>query len=249
MHIDWWTLALQTINLLVLVWFLGRFLFRPIARIVEERQAAIAKTLDDAKAMREQAQLAEAEAKKAAAKVAAERSGILEDAGNEATTESDKLIAQAREEANRLIEQARQEMERMRDADRLENDKRASELAADIASRLFDRLPEDAKISGFVDGLKSALAELPHQARDEMGSDGKPVRVRAARGLSSVERKACQDAITSALGRDVDIEVTVQPDLIAGLEIESSHALVRNSLRSDLDRITDELIQGGASDG
>ncbi len=40
MHIDWSTLALQTINALVLVWLLARFLFRPVAEIVAERQDA-----------------------------------------------------------------------------------------------------------------------------------------------------------------------------------------------------------------
>ena len=30
MRIDWWTLALQAVNVLILVWLLGRFLFRPV---------------------------------------------------------------------------------------------------------------------------------------------------------------------------------------------------------------------------
>jgi F-type H+-transporting ATPase subunit b len=30
MHLDPWTLALQTINVLVLVWLLAHFLFRPV---------------------------------------------------------------------------------------------------------------------------------------------------------------------------------------------------------------------------
>ena len=37
MHIDLWTLGLQTINVLVLVWLLARFLFRPVAAIVVQR--------------------------------------------------------------------------------------------------------------------------------------------------------------------------------------------------------------------
>ena len=39
MRIDWWTLALQTFNVLVLVLILGRFLFRPVVAIIEERRA------------------------------------------------------------------------------------------------------------------------------------------------------------------------------------------------------------------
>ena len=39
MHIDRWTLALQTVNVLVLIWLLHRFFFRPVADIVAKRQA------------------------------------------------------------------------------------------------------------------------------------------------------------------------------------------------------------------
>ena len=42
MRIDWWTLALQTVNVLILIWILSRFLFRPIMAIIEERRAAAA---------------------------------------------------------------------------------------------------------------------------------------------------------------------------------------------------------------
>src|SRR5210317_923131 len=40
MQIDWWTLGLQTINFLVVIWLLSRFLYRPIRKIIEEREAA-----------------------------------------------------------------------------------------------------------------------------------------------------------------------------------------------------------------
>ena len=40
MHFDPWTLALQTINVLVLVWLLAHFLFRPVAGIIAARRAA-----------------------------------------------------------------------------------------------------------------------------------------------------------------------------------------------------------------
>ena len=45
MHFDWWTLALQTVNVLVLIWILARFFFRPVADIVAKRQAEADKLL------------------------------------------------------------------------------------------------------------------------------------------------------------------------------------------------------------
>ncbi len=42
MRIDWWTLALQTVNVLILIWILSRFLFHPVVAIIDERRAAAA---------------------------------------------------------------------------------------------------------------------------------------------------------------------------------------------------------------
>ncbi len=43
MHFDWSTLILQTIDVLVLLWLLRRFLFRPVVAIIEERRNAAEK--------------------------------------------------------------------------------------------------------------------------------------------------------------------------------------------------------------
>lgn len=45
MRIDWSTLALQTVNVVVLVWLLSRFLFRPVSDIIAKRQAAARKLI------------------------------------------------------------------------------------------------------------------------------------------------------------------------------------------------------------
>src|SRR5271157_3874975 len=50
MHIDWWTLALQAVNALVLIWLLAHFLFRPVVDAIAARQKAAGQLLADAKA-------------------------------------------------------------------------------------------------------------------------------------------------------------------------------------------------------
>ncbi|MEZ5735152.1 MAG: ATPase [Novosphingobium sp.] len=246
MQIDWWTLALQTINLLVLVWILGRFLFRPITRIVEERQAAAAKVMEDARLAREQAETAEQEARKQAAEAATARSSLLEDAAKQAEEEKERLIANARQEAERLRREGKARIEQMRKTEAARYGQHASTLAVDIARQLFERLPDSARIDGFVNGLASALVELPESTRAEIGPDGSPVILKAARQLTPAEGDSCRKAIAGALGRDVDIDVKVEPDLIAGLEIEAPHAEVRNNFRADLDRIAKELSREGS---
>ena len=40
MTIDWWTLGIQTVNVIILIWLLGRFFWRPVAAMIEQRRAA-----------------------------------------------------------------------------------------------------------------------------------------------------------------------------------------------------------------
>jgi len=241
MHIDWWTLALQTINLLVLVWILSRFLFRPIADIVSQRQAAADDLLQKAGAERARAEDAEnkAEAERQAMQKA--RGDVLLKAEKEAEASKAQILEQARDEADKLRASAKAEVAKLREAQEASMGREASLLAVQIAAKLFDRLPDAARIDGFVDGLAEAAAKLPERTRAEIGGGGEPVEVTAPRALSESELTACKAALAKALGRDVEIKVMVDPALIAGLEISAPHASVRNSFRADLDHIAAEL--------
>lgn len=241
MRIDWWTLGLQTINVLVLVWLLGRFLFRPVAAIVRERQAAIAQALEAARAASAAAQAERDRAAAETARLSADRAALLKAASEDAEKQRAVLLAAARAEADQLRAAATAEIARSRaDAARAAAD-RASRLAVDIAARLLARLPEEARIAGFIDGLAEALARLPEASRAEIAAGGAPLRLRAARALGDAEAERCRARLAEVLGRPVAIRVEPDPSLIAGLEIDTPHAVVRNSFRADLDRIAGAL--------
>ena len=56
MQIDATTFVLQLVNFVVLVWILHRFLYRPVLAAIDKRRAAIDKSMDDAKAVRGEAE-------------------------------------------------------------------------------------------------------------------------------------------------------------------------------------------------
>ena len=244
MRIDWWTLALQTINVLILVWILSRFLFRPVESIIEQRQAAAAKLLADAETAKAHANAAREAAETEAARLKATRSETLHAAAQEAETERAAALAAARAEVEHLRAAAEAEIERERQAEALGASDRAARLAVDIAGKLLDRLPESERVNGFVDGLAQAIASLPPASRDALGA-GHDARLKAPRSLIDAEMKSCRDAFAKALGRPLDFSVEVDPSLIAGLELETPHAVVRNSFRADLSRIVEELTAHG----
>ena len=242
MRIDWWTLGLQTVNVLILVAILARFLFRPVIAIMDERRAAAAKILADAEAEKAKAIAAREAAKAESDRIAASRDAVLARAAEEANAQREAALAAAREEADQVRASAETELRWARVAEEAAASDRSARLAVDVAGKLMERLPEEARVNGFIAGLAAALASLPEASRDGFGA-GERARLIAPRPLTAAELQAAHDAFARALGRPVDFAVVVEPAVIAGLEIETPHAVVRNSFRQDLKRIVEELTR------
>jgi F-type H+-transporting ATPase subunit b len=243
MRIDWWTLALQTINVLVLVWILARFFFRPIADIVTKRQEQANKLLSDAAAARQKAVDAQAEADRMCAGIATERDRLVAEAQKAAQIEKQNLLAQVSQEIAKLRSKAEAGIARDQEAGEQAIIARASELAVDIAQRLLARLPSGTSLTAFLDGLCEKLRALPSEERGSLTSTAadRPIEVVTATALSKAEIDQIQSAFREALGSEPQFEVRSDPALIAGIELHGPGTIVRNSWRADLDRIGEEL--------
>jgi F-type H+-transporting ATPase subunit b len=244
MTIDWWTLGLQTVNVLILIWILARFLFRPVARIIGERQDAAHAALDEAEAARAEAEVTLASAREEREAIAGRRAALLAEAQAAANSEEARLLDDARAAAETARSELQAELARIRAAEARAVADEAAALAADIAARLVTRLPDTARVAGFVDGLVAAVGDLPGATRAGIGAAG-PVRLRAATALSAPERADLERRLAGVLGRDIKLTVETDPELIAGLELDAPQAIVRNHFRADLDRIKAELADNG----
>jgi F-type H+-transporting ATPase subunit b len=243
MRIDWWTLALQAVNFLVLFWILSHFLFKPVSAMIVARQAATTKLLDEARSARQAADAERDKASAEAAHLTETRTQMLTATNVEAQAEKGAVLAQAKMDAAELLAGAQAEIERTRTQQAAETADRASRLAIDIAAKVLARLPRDTQIAGFIDGVVAGIEALPEATLAELGADGAPLHLKAARPLTDAEATACRAALARAVGRPIEFIVEPDPRLIAGIEIEARHARVRNSLRADLDRLTSELTR------
>src|SRR5262245_4336184 len=242
MQIDWSTLGLQAVNAVVLIWLLAHFLFRPVVDAIAARQKAAGQLLADAKAAKA---AAESERDRAAAEVAhlaEHRSEALRAAEAEAATAKTALLATAQAEADQLRAAAKAQIEAERRTEAVAAEDRAGRLAVDIATKLLDRLPHEARVSAFIGGIATGLADLPAGTRASVGADGSSIRLTIASPVTPQEGEACRKAPADALGHPAEIDVAVDPTLIAGIELEAPYAVVRNSFRADLARLKSELV-------
>ena len=141
MRIDWWTLALQTVNVLILIWILGRYFFRPIMDIVAKRQQETNNLLKDAARDRSEAVNTRGAADKALANIAGRREELIAAAHAEAEAEKQSLLAQTSQEIAKLRTEAKTAIVHDRAAAEAQIIARASDLSVEIARRLLARFP------------------------------------------------------------------------------------------------------------
>ncbi len=246
MHIDWWTLALQTVNVLVLVWILGRFFFRPVMAIVAKRQEQAAKLLSDAEAARHEALAVRTAADKLQAEVDGQRRTLIEAAQEAAQAEKKILVEQSSREIAKMRADAAAAAKRDQEAAQAALLQRAGDLSIDIAGRLLDRLPPDVALRTFLDGLCAELRALPPEAREGFRAssvDDSQAEVATAFLLSEADRRHVHDRIAEAIGFDLPLVFRRDDTLGAGLELRGATTVVRNNWRADLERIREELAR------
>lgn len=245
MRIDWWTLALQTINVLVLVWILGRFLFRPVAAIVADRQEQASKLLANAAAARQQAEELRAELEQQRAGIAAEQDKIVADAHKAAQAERTTMLARAHEEMAKLRAEADSAISRDRAAMEKALIDRARDLSVAIARRLLERLTPETAVDVFLGELCRQMQSLSPQQRAALSSaserSGSSIEVVTAAPLSVTEIERVRAAISAAWNSKPTLTFRSDPAVIAGIELHGRNVIVRSSWRGDLERIKEEL--------
>lgn len=248
MHPDWSSLALQTVNVLVLLWLLKRFLFRPVADIVAARRQETERVLAEAEAARTAArQSAEALARRQAdgeSQAAAMRATARE----AAEAERQRLLAEAEAEIARRRNAAAEALRRARQAQRRMLQDEAQALAGRIAARLLARLPGPAASAAFLAGLDALLDGLPEDQRRALADGAGPLEVVSAAPLDPAAQDRCAALLARHLSRPGPPRFRTDPALLAGLELHAEHAVLRHSWQAELERVAQELAEQLAKD-
>jgi F-type H+-transporting ATPase subunit b len=241
MTLSWWTLGIQTVNVVILIWLLGRFFWRPVAAMIEQRRVTAQHIVTEAEAKRSEATAALAEIERTRAGFVRERETILTQAHEAAERERATRLAEAEKEAQALEAAMKATIAREKQAvDKAWAD-RASRLAVDIAKRLAARLDGPAVRAAFLDWLVKEIQALPKPARQAAAAEGVTLEATSATALPPADQDRYCEQIGAALGVHPQIVFKADSALIAGLELQGPHFMVSNSWRADLTKILSGL--------
>jgi F-type H+-transporting ATPase subunit b len=223
-NFDWTTFALETVNFLILVWLLKRFLYRPVLDVIARRQASVAKTLGDAESARAEVRRLQAEYEGRRRDWERERAHLrqeLEDELDALRAKRMVVLAQELENERKRNEAARR---RDREVERRELETRALQQADAFVARLLERFAGPALDARIVDMLLADLEALPAARRDMLTAalaGAIDVNVCSARSLESSVQQRVESVLAALAGGSVKIVYTLDPALLAGMRLRA----------------------------
>jgi F-type H+-transporting ATPase subunit b len=240
MTIDWWTLALQAVNFLILVWLLWRFLYRPVRDVIEKRKAMAERAFADADSKGAEAEAAEQRFEDARAQLAQERQEMLKRLHGELEDERAKVLEAAREEAQKTIEAARASIADEREATLADIRGQVEELAGELAASLLKSVGSAALDDIVLDQLEGKLKALPaeelRRLEADLAENDARLAVVTAKPLAQKDRKRWTERLQAALGSPVNVKFTADPEILGGAEVHFPHAVLKFTWADELRR-------------
>lgn len=226
MLIDWFTVGAQALNFIILVWLLKRFLYKPILNAIEAREKHIAAELADAEKKAAEAQRDRDEFQRKSKEFDQQRAALLTKAMDEAKTERERLLDDARKAAEALSAQRRQALRS--DAHDLERDirRRTQQEVFAIARKTLTDLAAASLEERMCEVFTCRLRRIDGKAKEglveALKTASDPALLRSAFDLPAAQRESIQKALNETFSADVHVRFETAPDLVSGIELSTS---------------------------
>lgn len=258
MLLDWFTVGAQVVNFLVLVWLMKRFLYGPILRAIDAREARIAAELADADTKKAEARTERDDFQRRNEAFDAQRSEMLKQASEEANTERHRLIDAARQAADDLSTKRREVLKREEQRLKEEIARCTREEVFAIARKTLTDLAEATLEARMIEVFLRRLHDLDGEAKKllstglkaTLNTSADTVIVRSAFPLSQEQCAAIQQALNETASAEIGVDFRTAPELVCGIELTASGQKLAWSIAdylSSMDQSIGELLKGQTS--
>jgi len=250
MLIDWFTVAAQAINFLILVWLMKRFLYKPVLNAIDEREKRIAAELANADAKQAEAQKEHDEFQQKNTEFDQQRAALLSKAAGEAQAERQRLLDEARKAAD-AASSKRQESLRAEEQNLHQAISRRTQTEVfAIARKTLSDLATVSLEERLGEVFTRRLREMNGSTKDALGkalqASLDPGVVRSTFDLPADQRAAIQNALNETFSAEVRVRYETTPELIGGIELTASGQKLAWSIAdylASMEQGVDELLK------
>jgi F-type H+-transporting ATPase subunit b len=223
--IDWYTVAAQALNFLILVWLLKRYLYQPVLDAISAREQRIAMQLADVASKEAAATTEREEFQRKYAEFESQRSALLVTATAEAKAERERQLELVRKDADALRSRLQESLSHERQALSDEIIRRTRDEVLAIARKTLAELAttslEECMSRVFMDRLRALSAEDRKLLGAAIEAASGTAIVRSAFELPAQQRTAIEQAISEIRGAAVHVSYESVASLISGVELSA----------------------------
>ena len=247
MTIDWWTLFLQTVNFLVLVWLLQHFLYKPVKAVIERRRQLAEQALLQAETAEKDAATAKASFEAKSAELERNREVSAKASQQAAEADAKTIIAQARKDAEEIEAEARKVAEDTHSAALANLKQEIVETAVKMAETILRKTANSDLNEVFLSHILNEIDALSKEDRAridaDIGSKDGAVEVATSMKLTEAEHETWTTTLSQHLHLGRAPNFTTDPDLLGGAELRFRHATVRFAWSDQLNKAADILAK------
>lgn len=225
MLIDWFTVAVQIVNFLILIALLRRFLYRPLLRVMDERQQGIDARLAQAAAAKQEAAGELTALARERQELAASREGLLAQAASEVEAWKEATLARIKEEVaeNRQLwqRQVQAEQEAFLQQMKVRVGEQVVRVAGKVMADLADESLEERVVERFMVQWRQELSQGRGLEPGELGEPGELV-VATGQLLSPRGQDALRQALAARLGTGWTLRCLEEPELGFGIRLTTA---------------------------
>jgi F-type H+-transporting ATPase subunit b len=226
MLVDWFTVAAQALNFLILVWLMKRFLYKPILNAIDEREKRIAAELADASAKEAAAQKERDAFQLRNEEFDKQRAAMMSKATDEAQAERARLLDEARKAADALAATRREALEdeqrELHQAISLRTQQEVFAISRKVLADLAGTAVEERFCAVFVDRLRQLDGKAKQELGEALKSSSDPATVRSVMELPAEQRSAIQNALNEVFSAEIQVQFETAPSLIGGIELAAN---------------------------
>ncbi|MBN1866218.1 F0F1 ATP synthase subunit delta [Candidatus Sumerlaeota bacterium] len=250
MLIDWFTVGAQTLNFLILVWLMKRFLYKPILHAIDAREKRIAAEIANADAKKAEADKARDEFQHKNEEFDQQRAALLSKATDEANAVRQQLLADAQQAADALSakrqESLRADAHNLNQAIGRRTQQEVFAIARKALSDLATTSLEERLGEVFTRRLREMDGATKASLAEALKTTSDPAVVRSAFDLPTEQRAAIQNAINETFSVESRVRFVTEPDLIGGIELAANGQKVAWSIAdylASLQKGVEELLK------
>lgn len=150
-NISWQILLVQLVTFLLLLLILGKFLFKPITNLLENRSNQIKNTLDTIASEKQDIEKIKQDYQNQLTDLSKKAIQITQEAAKEGEIQRQKIIAQSQVDANKILERAEAVIAKEKEKAILELKTQTADLSILAASKILERTIDESMAHQLID--------------------------------------------------------------------------------------------------